>query len=226
MAGAHARLGTLPHGSRRPALARRLRPGRGRAVPKDVSQEAIDRARDAGPDGFAELFAPYDADVLRVCRRILGSREAAEDARGEVFLRARRGFSSFEDGRPFRPWLLAIAGNFCIDHLRRESVERRLFAESSEEEAFPAAGPSPLSRAIASQSSARLGRAIEQLPTRYRLPLVLRYFADEEYATIAASLGVSRNQVGSLLFRAKRMLRASLAGEDSNPLSRENEEAP
>ena len=42
----------------------------------------------AGPEAFAELFARHDDDVLRVCRRILGSREAAEDARGEVFLRA------------------------------------------------------------------------------------------------------------------------------------------
>ncbi len=181
------------------------------AVPEDVSQGAIDRARAGGPDAFGELFARYDADVLRVCRRILGSREAAEDARGEVFLRAQRGFASFEDGRPFRPWLLAIAGNWCIDHLRRRALEQRLFAEPTAEEALPAAGSSPLSQAMATQRSVQLGRAIERLPVRYRLPLVLRYFADEEYAEIARTLGVSRNQVGSLLFRAKRMLRASLA---------------
>ncbi|MGI9657377.1 MAG: RNA polymerase sigma factor, partial [Gaiellaceae bacterium] len=80
--------------------------------------------------------------------------------------------------------------------------------------------------AMEAQRSARLGRAIERLPVRYRLPLVLRYFADENYAGIAAALGVSRNQVGSLLFRAKRMLRTSLADDAAGGGGSDEEGAP
>lgn len=195
------------------ASARLAGRARGMRLTDDAGQAESDRARASEMDDFAARFARHDADVLRVCRRILGSREAAEDARGEVFLRARRGFASFEEGRPFRPWLLAIAGNWCIDQLRRRAFEQRTFSDSPEEETLPSAGPSPLSRAMARQRGERLGTAIEQLPLRYRLPIVLRYFADEDYESIASALGVSRNQVGSLIFRAKRMLRGKLADD-------------
>ena len=64
-----------------------------------------------------------------------------------------------------------------------------------------------------------ISRAIESLPLKYRLPLVLRYFSEYDYAAIAAALDVTPNQVGSLLFRAKRLLRERLresrSGEDS-----------
>ena len=55
--------------------------------------------------------------------------------------------------------------------------------------------------------------AVEALPDRYRAPLVLRYYAELDYDGIAGILGVTRNQVATLLFRAKRKLRSALSGE-------------
>jgi RNA polymerase sigma factor (sigma-70 family) len=55
---------------------------------------------------------------------------------------------------------------------------------------------------------------IDALPVKYRLPLVLRHFAELDYDAIAELLGTSRNQVGSLLFRARQRLRIAL-GETS-----------
>jgi RNA polymerase sigma-70 factor (ECF subfamily) len=54
--------------------------------------------------------------------------------------------------------------------------------------------------------------AIDALPLRYRLPLVLRYFHELDYEGIADVLNLSRGQVGTLLFRAKRRLRQELSG--------------
>ena len=54
---------------------------------------------------------------------------------------------------------------------------------------------------------------ISRLRGLYRVPLVLRHFADLDYAAIAELLGVSRNQVGTLLLRARRRLRTALGGE-------------
>ena len=171
-----------------------------------------------GPVAFAELFAANEADVLRVCRRMLGDKSAADDARSEVFLRARRSFDTYDSERPFRPWLLAIAGNHCIDQLRQRATEQRVFrdAEPSDAELLrsPAleASTSPLRRLVLAQERGALSRAIESLPLKYRLPLMLRYFGDHDYAAIAEALGVTRNQVGTLLFRAKRRLRLELSG--------------
>jgi len=148
--------------------------------------------------------------VRRHCRRFLGD-EADRDASQEVFLKARRGFASWDPERPFRPWLLAVAGNHCIDQLRRHSREARLFdSRDLDPGDLLDAGPSPLRLALRSEERGRLLDALDDLPQKYRLPLVLRYFQELDYEAIADVLGVSRGQVGTLLFRAKRLLRQAL----------------
>ncbi|MBW2274109.1 MAG: sigma-70 family RNA polymerase sigma factor [Deltaproteobacteria bacterium] len=184
----------------------------------DLTEEIVERARSGDPDAFAALFTAHDADVLRVCRRMLGSADAASDARGEVFLRARRALDGYDPERSFRSWLLAIASHHCIDQLRRGATEQRIFADvKSEPGDLPGSGPSPLAFLLVQERHGALDRAIEALPLKYRLPLVLRYFAESDYDSIAHSLGVTRNQVGTLLFRAKRILRNLLAEEDAVP---------
>ena len=59
----------------------------------------------------------------------------------------------------------------------------------------------------------QLRAAIEELPDRYRVPIVLRYYADLDYGEVAETLGVSRGQVATLLFRARQRLRQGLAPE-------------
>ena len=179
------------------------------------SRPAIDPARsgNAADDAasFTELFAECASDVARTCRRMLGAGAAAEDAASEVFLRGRRAFDSFDPERPFRPWLLKIASNQCIDQLRRQSLEGRLFDPGDLESDPPSAsGPSPLSRLLWAEERETLLVAIESLPTSYRLPLLLRYWNELDYAGIAEMLGIKSGQVGSLLFRAKRRLREAL----------------
>jgi RNA polymerase sigma-70 factor (ECF subfamily) len=188
----------------------------GEALTEKPARSSVARPAERDPSGFAGQFGAHEADVLRVCRRMLGADGAAEDARAEVFLRARRAFDRYDPERPFRPWLLSIAGHYCIDQLRRLATEKRVFQDGEPTDAELHRSPaqeaqiSPLSRAVAAQERGAVSRAIESLPLRYRLPLVLRYFGELDYATIAVALGVTSNQVGSLLFRAKRLLRERL----------------
>lgn len=166
----------------------------------------------AAEDPFGERFAPHADAVRRLCRQLLGGdRDAAEDAVGEVYLRAQRGQDGYDEARPLRPWLLAIASHHCIDRLRRGAREQRIFHPTADDEAgMAASGPSPLARMLEREERARLASAVEQLPPRYRAPLVLRYHAELSYEEIAARLGIGRAQVGTLLFRARRRLREAL----------------
>lgn len=162
---------------------------------------------------FDRAFASHEADVARACSRLLGTREDARDASHEIFLRARRSLPTYDPARPLRPWLLRLAGNYCIDLLRRRAHEQRVFAQLDPEDVAPLEaspghdGISPLSRILALEQREALARAIGELPLRYRLPLVLRYFSELDYAAIGEALDLPPGQVGSLLFRAKRMLR-------------------
>ena len=179
---------------------------------EDAIRPLIDRARAGDAAAFEELFRPWQPDVARVCRRLLGSSDAAEDATHEVFLRARSGFASFEPGRPFRPWLLGIAGHLCLDRLRRRRTEARIFdARDLDGDDFADPGPSPLRQVVREEERREILTAIDALPIKYRLPLVLRYFNDLDYDAIADVLGVTRSQVGTLLFRGRRRLRERLA---------------
>jgi RNA polymerase sigma factor (sigma-70 family) len=167
------------------------------------------QARSGDGDAYAQIVRHHEPDVLRLCRRLLGGAPDSEDACQESFARAHAALASYDPARPFRRWLLAIAAHCAIDALRRRSREARLFdGDALDAGALADAGPSPLQHGIASELRARLLAAIEAQPDRYRAPLVLRYYADLDYGEIAQILSVSRNQVATLLFRARARLRA------------------
>jgi RNA polymerase sigma-70 factor (ECF subfamily) len=170
----------------------------------------VEEARAGDADAFGALFEAFRPDVLRLCQRLLGHADA-EDAAHEAFLRARRSLDQFDPQRPFRPWLLAIASHHAVDRLRRRDTERRIFAgEDVVPEALPGQGPSPLQGELSAALRRQVIAAVDALPDRYRAPVVLRYFAELPYETVAELLGVSKNQVATLLFRGRRHLRAAL----------------
>jgi RNA polymerase sigma-70 factor (ECF subfamily) len=174
----------------------------------------VEQARRGDAASFGELFEAFRDDVLRLCERLLGSRADAEDALHETFLRAKSGLDGYDAERRFRPWLLAIASHHALDRIRRRHTELRLFegAEPTGRELVSPA-PSPLQGELDASLRRRVRGAIDTLPDRYRAPLVLRYFADLDHDAIAELLGVSKDQVATLLFRGRRRLRELLAGE-------------
>ena len=181
---------------------------------KPSLEATLDRASLGDRGAFADLYALHARDVLRLCRRMLDSAEDAEDARSEVFLKAQQSFPSYQRSRPFRTWLLSVAAHHCIDRLRRRHTERRLFEPSElEEEGLSDRGPSPLRSYLARERLDLLTTALDAMPARFRAVLAMRYFAELSYAEIGEATGISTNQVGVLLFRAKARLREALAGK-------------
>lgn len=76
--------------------------------------------------------------------------------------------------------------------------------------AAPSAEPSPLGAVIGKEERERVRDAIAGLPDSFRLPLVLRYYSELSYDEIALQLGLQRNNVAILIFRAKQELRRKL----------------
>jgi RNA polymerase sigma-70 factor (ECF subfamily) len=96
--------------------------------------------------------------------------------------------------------------------LRRRRVEGRLFRPSVAEAPEPP-GPalSPLAQLVSAEERDQVRDSVSRLPEHYRLPVLLRYYSELSYDQIAAALGLSRNNVATLLFRAKKDLRRQLA---------------
>jgi RNA polymerase sigma-70 factor (ECF subfamily) len=177
-------------------------------------ESVLERARDHEADALEEIHHRYVRRVFGLCRYMLDSRESAEDATSEVFLKLQRAIESYDGSIPFPRWLLRVAGNQCIDVLRRRRRERQVIVEGEDGAAVleaTSAEPSPLGNVIRMAERAQLQAAIARLPESRRVPLVLRYYSELSYDEIGQQLGLQRNHVAALIFRAKQELRRKLA---------------
>src|SRR5436190_45462 len=161
---------------------------------------------------FTDLYKTHYRRVFSLCRYLLNSFDAAEDATHEVFLRAQRKLATYDPSLPFSSWLSGIATNHCIDLLRRRGTEKRIFEIDGNDAAEIAhsAGPTPLAEVLAAERGHDVRNALSQLPEKYRVPLVLAYYNEMSYDEIAATLGLGRNHVATLIFRGKQQLRQKL----------------
>lgn len=178
----------------------------------------VAQARNGDQNAWAEIYTQFAPGIFRFCRRAMPSREDAEDAASEVFLKVRSKIDQYDSSRPFNAWLYRVAANQCWDMLRRRRVRQDL--ETGDIETIPLEHPDPgqLERLIAKSTHEEVRRALEQLPGRTRMALTLRYYSDMSYDEIADTLGVRRAFVGVLLLRARHHLRRTL--EQSAPSRR------
>src|SRR6266478_4995855 len=92
-------------------------------------ESVIERAQGHDAEALGEIHRRYVRRVFGLCRYMLDSRESAEDATSEVFLKLQRSIKSYNGSIPFPQWLLRVAGNQCIDALRRQRRGRQVIVE-------------------------------------------------------------------------------------------------
>jgi len=170
--------------------------------------------------GFEELYQEFHPRVLMICRRMLGSLEEAEDAANDVFVKLPDSLETYDPSQPLARWLARVAGNHCIDLLRRRRSERRVIEPRHDLPEPAAPTRSPFEALASKESSSAVRDAIFELPERYLVPLVMRYFSELSYQEIAATLGTTKANVGLLIFRAKQQLRGILAAREAGPRGR------
>src|SRR5215469_2332808 len=180
----------------------------------DDLESVVERARSHDAEALGEIYRRYARRVFGLCRYMLDARESAEDATSEVFLKLQSSIESYDGSIPFPRWLLRVAGNQCIDALRRQRRGRQVIVEVEDGATVVEAlspEPSPLAAVVSTEERAQVRNAIARLPENYRLPLVLRYYSELSYDEIAHQLDLQRNYVAALIFRAKQDLRRKLA---------------
>ena len=184
-----------------------------------VFRERVARAHAGDADAWGELYRQYAPAIFRFCRRAMPTREDAEDATMDIFLKVKQKLSQYDASRPFGAWLSTVAANHCWDLLRRRRVRQDL--ETGEVEEMPLQHPDPgqLERLIDERTGQQVRRALDKLPARSRMALVLRYYADMSYDEIAEALGVRRAFVGVVLLRARHQLRDALGARGAASLA-------
>jgi RNA polymerase sigma factor (sigma-70 family) len=155
---------------------------------------------------FEALYRGARDDVFAYVATLLGDRTAAEDVTAGAFERAYRRQGTYRAARGSeRAWLFGIARNLALDELRRRRRSAALAAEPADLEAAPAEDA-----AEAAFRRAALRAAVAALAPRDREVIALKFHAGLENAELAAVLGVSVSNAGTLLHRAVQKLRKAI----------------
>jgi RNA polymerase sigma-70 factor, ECF subfamily len=182
-------------------------------------------------DDFIEQAAPFRAELIAHCYRMLGSVHDAEDLVQETYLRGWRGYESFEERAALRTWLYRIATTACLRALENRA-RRVLPAGLGDGSVDPdtdidADGGSyqwlePLpdtftpETAVTARQSVRLAiaTALQELPARQRAVLILRDVVQFSAAEVAELLETTPAAVNSALQRARAHLADVAPNED------------
>src|SRR5215813_6423709 len=188
------------------------RPGRMSAPGTAESTEAVARARAGDAEAWGELYRDFAPAIFRFCRRALPTREDAEDATTDVFVKVHEKLHQYDATRPFSSWLYKVAANHCWDLLRRRKI--RQDKETEDVDSMPLEHPdaNQLEQLIEKRTSEEVRKALDKMGSRARMALVMRYYSDMSYDEIADELGVRRAFVGVVLLRARHELRQVLEG--------------
>jgi RNA polymerase sigma-70 factor (ECF subfamily) len=157
--------------------------------------------------------------VYGVARRLVGSREEAEDLVQETYARAFRSWRSFQPGTNLRAWLFRILTNLNIDRGRKVQrtpdlqplEESDYFLYNKLEESGTDGAPPDERRVVERLSQNDAVTALADLPHDFRDVVLLVDLADFTYSDAAQILDIPIGTVMSRLHRGRRMLKGALA---------------
>ena len=200
-----------PRSVRPPAPVARIRSRTGRSTRGGAVVEADreDAARLCRGDtsGLAGLMSRHQDRLFRYLLRFLGDRSVAEDVFQQAWLRAAERIRRYDAERPFAPWLVALARNLALDHLRRR---RPASLDEADEPVAPSSASDPLELAMARQRTERVDTALGELGPLDREVLTLRFEDELTLPELALTLGVPLPTAKARLYRALERLRGKL----------------
>jgi RNA polymerase sigma-70 factor (ECF subfamily) len=182
------------------------------AETRRIAEVERDRVR------FEEEALELSDQVYRVARRLVGSREEAEDLMQEAYVRAFRSWQQYQPGTNLRAWLLRILTNLNIDRGRR--IQRQPDVQPLEEgdyflynklESTLADENPDEERVIQRLSQNSVVEALAEVPHDFRDVVVLVDIGDFSYADAAQILDIPIGTVMSRLHRGRRVLKSNLA---------------
>lgn len=156
-------------------------------------------------EAFATLYDRYLPRIHGYCYRVLGTREAAEDANTEVFLRALAALPAYRAGS-FRSWLFAIAHNVVADELRRRRPSVSLESAAN----LTDRGPSTEEAATLAADWSNVLTLLPRLSRDQQQVVALR-LSGLSAVEIGEALGKPRNAVDGIHHRALLRLRSLVA---------------
>jgi RNA polymerase sigma-70 factor (ECF subfamily) len=153
---------------------------------------------------FAELLDRHEKMVFNVVYRLVSNYDDALDVTQAVFTKLYTKIHGFDPQRRLFSWLYKIAVNESLNHLGKQKRRRQN---------RPLVGselPTPEEECLATERDRSLQAALREVPSDYRVVLILKYYLDLSYREIGTALEISDKTVKSRLFTARKLLRTIL----------------
>ncbi len=171
-------------------------------------------------EAFESLMRKHNGRLFRIARSILRDDSEAEDALQDAYLDAYRNIEGFRGGSQLATWLTRIVINQALGRLRKQKRERVVVPFARRRSGKPNdhqldladdKGESPTNAALRAEVRRMLERRIDELPVAFRTVFVMREVEDMTVQETAECLSIPAATVRSRLFRARALLRESLA---------------
>jgi RNA polymerase sigma-70 factor, ECF subfamily len=166
-----------------------------------------------------DLMARHAEKLFRYLLRSLQDESDAADLAQETFVRVYQHRGAFDPQRKFSTWLYTIASNLVRNRYRWRARHPQVSLDAENSETGTEFGANladhtstPSESLQATESAAALRKAIAELPEDFRLPLLLAEYEDKSHAEIAEILNCTSKAVENRIYRARKQLRAALAG--------------
>jgi len=170
---------------------------------------------------FETIVKKYQSFICAITFSATGDVEKSEELAQEAFISAWKGLAQLKDLSKFRSWLGSIARNVIRNSFR--SQKRDLISKSAsmdQIEDVGIKGSGPVETAITKERQAVVRQALQQIPEKYREPLVLFYRQQQSVKEVAEQLELSKGAVRQRLSRGRKLLREQVAAMVETTISR------
>jgi len=168
--------------------------------------------RRTNAESFETQAIPMFASLYNLAHWLTQNREEAEDLVQETYLKALKGFASFEQGTNLRAWMYRILRNTFLTSRTGLSVKMTVPLDLEEDAAaLPLKSDTPESALLARADQQIVQDALERLPVQFREVILLCDMEEMSYQEIAEAIGIPIGTVMSRLSRARKSMRELLA---------------
>jgi RNA polymerase sigma-70 factor (ECF subfamily) len=168
----------------------------------------IKRIREGDEDAFAIFVDRHKDSLINYLTHLTRSRERAEEVAQDAFVRFYGSASRCRNEERLAPYLFRIATNLVVTQVRREQTWRRILPHLIALQ--PRSAPPPDRPLLTEEIQQKVTEALEELPIKFRAPLVLFEIEEWSYEEIARALGCRIGTVKSRISRARALMRAQL----------------
>jgi RNA polymerase sigma factor (sigma-70 family) len=192
------------------------------SVPETTDVALVERIAGGDQAAFEALMRRYNGKLFRIARAIVRDDADAEDVLQDAYLDAYRHVHDFRGDSHVGTWLTRIVINQALMRMRKQR-RRSVIVPFRERRADEVQGPevnvadqtseSPATRVLRSEIRRILEQRIDELPLSFRTVFIMREVEDMSLQDTAECLGIAPATVRTRLFRARALLRESLARE-------------